>query len=306
MDGEFSMSRTITSKAKSCCGPACCEDEIASAVRDHRLTVEESPEQVKQLVKGQYTELALQAGTAEQKSCCGPFCCGDGSATVMADDYSSIEGYVPEADLGLGCGTPTEYAKIKPGEIVLDLGSGAGNDAFIVRSILGATGKVIGVDMTEAMVEKARRNNAKLGFQNVEFVLGDIESLPLASESVDVVLSNCVLNLVPNKKKAFSEIYRVLRPGGRFSIADIVTSGELPKKIRTAAEMYAGCIGGAMVKEDYLATVKAAGFKNVAVVKEKSITVSQETLRQYLDSAEVASFQDTGVGIISITVYGEK
>ncbi|HXG39257.1 MAG TPA: arsenite methyltransferase [Bacteroidota bacterium] len=300
------MSRTIPSTEKSCCGPPCCEDEVASAVNNHHSTVEESPDGVKQLVKGQYTEIAQKAGTEAQKSCCGPDCRGDGGVMVMADDYSNLDGYVPEADLGLGCGTPTDYAKIKPGETVLDLGSGAGNDVFIVRSILGETGKVIGVDMTEAMVERARQNNVRLGFQNVEFVLGDIESLPLASESVNVVLSNCVLNLVPNKEKAFSEIYRVLRPDGRFSISDIVTTGELPQKIRTAVEMYAGCIGGALVKEHYLATLEATGFKNVAVVKEKPIAIPEQTLRRYLDDAEITVYQNSRVGILSITVYGEK
>lgn len=296
------MTQTTASTGKSCCDSSCCESEPTPAA-NQRSTAEESSEQTKQLVKGQYTEIAQQA---ETKSCCGSSCCGDGSITVMADDYSKLEGYVPAADLGLGCGTPTEYAKIKPGETVLDLGSGAGNDAFIVRSILGETGRVIGVDMTEAMVEKARRNNAKLGFHNVEFILGDIESLPLASDSVDVVLSNCVLNLVPNKAKAFSEIYRVLRPGGRFSISDIVTTGELPQQIRAAAEMYTACIGGAMVKEDYLALIKAAGFKNVAVVEEKPIAVSEVTLRQYLGEAEFAGDLVPRVGILSITVYGEK
>lgn len=270
------------------------------------MMVEESPERVKQLVMRQYTEIAQKAGREAQKSCCGPACCGDGSVMIMADDYSKLEGYIPEADLGLGCGTPAEYAKIKPGETVLDLGSGAGNDVFIVRSILGETGKVIGVDMTEAMVERARQNNARLGFQNVEFVLGEIGSLPMASESVDVVLSNCVLNLVPDKVKAFAEIYRVLKRGGRFSISDIVTTGELPMKIRTAIEMYAGCIGGAMVKEHYLTTLKATGFKNVAVVKEKSIAIPEQTLRRYLEDAEIAAYQHSRVGILSVTIYGEK
>lgn len=300
------MSQTIPSTAQSYCGPKCREDEVVSAVVDDRSTIEESPELVKQLVKGQYTVIAHKAGTAGQKTCCGPSCSGDGNVTVMADDYSKLKGYVPEADLGLGCGTPTEFARITPGDTVLDLGSGAGNDAFIVRSILGETGTIIGVDITEAMVERARTNNAKRGFQNVEFVLGDIESLPLASESVDVVLSNCVLNLVPDKTKAFSEIYRVLKAGGRFSISDIVTSAELPKEIRVAAELYTDCIGGAMVKEEYLAVIKAAGFRNVAVVKEKRITLPTETLRQHLEDEEVRSFGNSGVAISSVTVYGEK
>lgn len=261
----------------------------------------ESPEKIKELVKEKYAEIVVKAGTLNQSSCCG-----DGSYSVFADDYSKMEGYNAEADLGLGCGSPTEFANIRPGDTVVDLGSGAGNDAFVVRSMVGETGKVIGVDMTEAMIEKARKNNLKLDFKNVEFVLGEIESLPLAANSVDIVISNCVLNLVPSKAKAFSEIYRVLKPGGQFSISDVVTSAELPEKIRTAAEMYAGCVAGAMVKKQYLEIIAATGFNNVAVVKEKRITLPDKTLRQYLDEAELADYKNSGEGIYSITVYGEK
>ncbi len=263
--------------------------------------VRESPEKIKELVKKKYAEIVVKADTLKQSSCCG-----DGSYSVFADDYSKMEGYNAEADLGLGCGSPTEFANIRPGDIVVDLGSGAGNDAFVVRSIVGETGKVIGVDMTKAMIEKARKNNAKLGFKNVEFVLGEIESLPLAANSVDVVISNCVLNLVPSKEKAFSEIYRVLKPGGHFSISDVVTSAELPEKIRTAAEMYAGCVAGAMVKKQYLEIIAATGFNNVAVKKEKRIVVPDDTLRHYLDEADLAGYKNSGGGIYSITVYGEK
>ncbi len=261
----------------------------------------ESEEKIKELVKEKYAEIVNKAGTQNQSSCCG-----DGSYSVFADDYSTLEGYNPDADLGLGCGTPTEFANIRQGDTVLDLGSGAGNDAFVARSIVGETGKVVGVDMTEAMIEKARKNNAKLGFKNVEFLLGEIESLPLAANSVNVVISNCVLNLVPNKGKAFSEIYRVLKSGGHFSISDVVTSGELPEKIRTAAEMYAGCVSGAMVKQSYLDSVSSSGFKNVAVREEKRIVVPDETLSKYLDEAELAAFKKSGQGIYSLTVHGEK
>jgi SAM-dependent methyltransferase len=177
-----------------------------------RSVVGESPDTIKERVKKKYAEIAFKAGTSKQISCCGDAtaCCGDGSYSVFADDYTKFTGYVREADLGLGCGSPIDNVEIKPGNTVLDLGSGAGNDVFVVRSILGETGTVIGVDMTEAMVEKARENNAKLGFQNVEFVLGEIENLPLEANSVDVVISNCVLNLVPDKARAFLEISRVL------------------------------------------------------------------------------------------------
>ncbi|HEY4612423.1 MAG TPA: arsenite methyltransferase [Bacteroidota bacterium] len=268
--------------------------------------VGDSPEKIKEMVKEKYGEIAVKANTKDAAGCCGPGCCGDATFSVIADDYTMLAGYNPDADLGLGCGVPTEYAKIKKGDTVLDLGSGAGNDAFIVRSAVGETGKVIGVDMTEAMVEKARKNNAKLGFQNIEFVLGEIENLPLAANSVDVVVSNCVLNLVPSKTKAYAEVYRVLKPGAHFSISDVVTSGELPEKIRSAAEMYAGCVAGAMVKQSYLDIIAKAGFKNVAVVKEKPTPVPDETLRQYLSEAELAEFKKSGQGIYSVTVYGEK
>ncbi|HEY5615663.1 MAG TPA: arsenite methyltransferase [Bacteroidota bacterium] len=271
-----------------------------------QYAVAETPEKIKELVKEKYGEIAVKAGTPEQSSCCGPLCCGDVEYSVFADDYTKLEGYNPDADLGLGCGVPTEFAKIEKGQTVVDLGSGAGNDAFVVRSIVGETGKVIGVDMTGAMVEKARQNNAKLGYKNVEFVLGEIESLPLPANSVDVVISNCVLNLVPDKSKAYSEIHRVLKPGAHFSISDVVTSGELPEKIRTAAEMYAGCVAGATQKQAYLDIIAKTGFKNVTVVKEKQVTVPDETLLQYLSEAELAEFKKSGSGIYSITVYGEK
>ncbi|MCI0706662.1 MAG: arsenite methyltransferase [Ignavibacteriae bacterium] len=273
--------------------------------------VGESPEKIKKMVKEKYGEIAVkapkgQAGTKDETGCCGPGCCGDGTYSVFQDDYSKLQGYNPDADLGLGCGVPTEFAKIEKGNTVVDLGSGAGNDAFVVRSVLGETGQVIGVDMTEQMVEKARQNTAKLGYKNVKFVLGEIENLPLGANSADVVISNCVLNLVPDKTRAYSEVYRVLKPGAHFSISDVVTSGELPEKIRTAAEMYAGCVAGAMKKEDYLGVIARTGFKNVSVVKEKPVAVPDETLRQYLSEAELTEYKQSGKGIYSITVYAEK
>jgi ubiquinone/menaquinone biosynthesis C-methylase UbiE len=304
---ERAINKPQESSGAPCCDLTLREQEEPFVAHTIRPTTQESPSKIKQLVREEYTKIAQQDGT---KSCCSTSCCGDENVAVMADEYSRFEGYVPEADLGLGCGTPVEFARIKPGETVLDLGSGAGNDAFIVRSLVGETGKVIGVDLTEAMIMKARQNNAKLGFQNVEFVLGDIELLPLPSESVEVVLSNCVLNLVPHKARAFSEIYRVLKPGGRFSISDIVATGELPEKIRTAAELYVGCVSGAIRKEDYLSIISKTGFRNVAVLREKRVNIPQETLGRYLDvsehASELHSVQEFGVPIVSITVYGEK
>lgn len=209
----------------------------------------ETVDQVKELVRQKYSEIALQDKESNQSSCCGSGCCTTEIYNIMADDYTQLEGYNPDADLGLGCGLPTEFAKIKKGDVVIDLGSGAGNDAFIARHETGETGKVIGIDFTPAMIEKARQNNETRGFNNVEFRQGDIENMPVTANTADVIVSNCVLNLVPNKDGVLKEIYRVLKPGGHFSISDIVLEGELPKEIKEAAEMYAGCIAGAIQKK---------------------------------------------------------
>src|SRR6478672_7244035 len=237
---------------------------------------------VKELVREKYSEIALQGKETNQSSCCGSGCCTTETDSIMADDYSELEGYNPDADLGLGCGLPTQFAKIKKGDTVIDLGSGAGNDAFIARHETGETGKVIGIDFTPAMIEKARRNTEVRGFNNVEFRQGDIENMPVTSNKADVIVSNCVLNLVPNKNKVFSEIYRVLKPGGHFSISDIVLEGELPKEIQQAAEMYAGCVAGAIQKHNYLDLIETTGFKNSTIQKDKPIIVPDDILLQYL------------------------
>jgi len=224
----------------------------------------------------------------------------------MADDYSDLEGYNPDADLGLGCGLPTQFAKIKSGDVVIDLGSGAGNDAFIARHETGETGKVIGIDFTPAMIERARQNTAVRGFSNVEFRQGDIEKMPVTANTADVVVSNCVLNLVPNKDGVMKEIFRVLKPGGHFSISDIVLEGELPKEIKEAAEMYAGCVAGAIQKQVYLDLVEANGFTNVTVQKDKAIIIPDDILKQHLSDEQLAAFKQSGTGIRSVTVYAEK
>jgi ubiquinone/menaquinone biosynthesis C-methylase UbiE len=224
----------------------------------------------------------------------------------MSDDYTALKGYNPDADLGLGCGLPTQFAQIKKGDVVIDLGSGAGNDCFIARSETGESGKVIGIDFTPAMLDKARMNAEKLGFQNVEFRQGDIEKMPVSSNSADVIVSNCVLNLVPNKDGVFKEIFRVLKHGGHFSISDIVLVGTLPQKIRQAAEMYAGCVAGAIQKQTYLELIKLNGFKNMVIQKEKIIVVPDDILSQYLSEQEINEFRLSGTGIFSITVYAEK
>lgn len=261
---------------------------------------------LKALVKEKYGEIADQSRADNAASCCGAGGCSTEVYNIMADDYTRLAGYNPDADLGLGCGLPTEFAKIKKADTVIDLGSGAGNDCFIARALTGENGKVIGIDFTERMIEKARTNAEKLGFNNVEFRFGDIEQMPVSANVADVVVSNCVLNLVPDKFNVLKEVYRVLKPGGHFSISDIVLEGELPSKLREAAEMYAGCVSGAIQKNVYLELIQAAGFKNVTVQKEKNILLPDDILRNYFSAEEIHSFRNSNAGIYSITVYAEK
>ena len=266
-----------------------------------------SSTEIKNLVREKYGSIANQSAGENPSGCCASTgCCGDGAYNIMADDYSKLEGYNPDADLALGCGLPTEFAQIKEGDIVVDLGSGAGNDAFVARRITGEKGKVIGIDFTEAMVSRARLNNEKLGFVNVEFRLGDIESMPMTSNYANVIVSNCVLNLVPNKHLAFSEIFRVLKPGGHFSISDIVLTGELPLKLKEAAEMYAGCVSGAVQKKDYFSIIAEAGFQNISVQKDKAIVIPDSILLNYLSEEEIQLLKQNETTISSITVYAEK
>lgn len=266
-------------------------------------------EDLKTMVREKYAQIAEQDKATNETSCCGAGGCGvplDGTYNIMTDSYESLKGYVAEADLGLGCGLPTEFARIRPGDVVLDLGSGAGNDCFVARAETGASGKVIGVDFTPAMIRRARENAERRGFHNVEFRQGDIEDLPVSDSSVDVVVSNCVLNLVPDKAKVFSEIMRVLRPGGHFSISDIVLLGELPEPLVRSAEMYAGCVSGAMQMGDYLEVARRAGFENLTVQKQKPILIPDEILLQHLSPAELEVFKRGKTGIFSITVFAKK
>ena len=262
--------------------------------------------ELKELVKEKYGEIAGQSRTQNASSCCGSGACSEEVYNLMADDYTQLKGYNPDADLGLGCGLPTEFAKIKKGDTVIDLGSGAGNDCFIARALTGETGKVIGIDFTDKMVEKARTNAEKLGYHNVEFRFGDIEKMPVSADVADVVVSNCVLNLVPNKFNVLKEVYRVLKPGGHFSISDIVLEGELPAQLKQAAEMYAGCVSGAIQKQVYLELITSTGFINVTVQKEKIITVPDDILLNYISKEDILSFKNSHIGIYSVTVYAEK
>ncbi|HOY30791.1 MAG TPA: arsenite methyltransferase [Bacteroidales bacterium] len=261
---------------------------------------------LKEIVKEKYGAIAEQSKENNDSSCCGTSGCCGVDYTVFSEKYDHLKGYNPDADLGLGCGLPTEFAQIKQGDTVVDLGSGAGNDCFIARELVGETGKVIGIDMTEAMIKKAKENTEKLGFKNVEFRLGDIEKMPLTSNVADVVVSNCVLNLVPDKEKAFKEIYRILKPGGHLSVSDVVLEGELPKSIKEEAEMYAGCVSGAIQIKDYLNIMEQAGLKNINIQKKKSITVPDEILLKYMNNAKLNEYKKSESGIYSITVYAEK
>ena len=262
--------------------------------------------QLKEIVRLKYSEIAQQSKEENAASCCGSGGCSTEVYNIMTDDYTGLEGYDPDADLGLGCGLPTQFAKISKGDVVIDLGSGAGNDCFIARAMTGETGKVIGIDFTPAMIEKARANAEKLGYNNVEFRQGDIEKMPVSTNVADVIVSNCVLNLVPDKEAVIKEIYRVLKPGAHFSISDIVLEGELPATIREAAEMYAGCVSGAIQKNTYLGFIGQTGFENITVQKEKKINIPDDILGKYLDAQELETFKQGSTGIYSITVYAEK
>ncbi len=259
-------------------------------------------EKLKEVVKKTYTD----AISNNEGCACSTTCCSPEQDVTFSESYSDIDGYSQDADYGLGCGIPAEFAKIEKGQTVLDLGSGAGNDVFVARSIVGETGKVIGVDMTEAMINKANENKQKLNYTNVDFLLGEIEDLPIKDNSIDVVVSNCVMNLVPDKTKAYSEVFRVLKPKSHFSISDIVLSGDLPVGIRNAAEMYAGCVSGALPKEEYVQAIKDAGFENIQIVKERQINLSDDILLKFISQEELAEYRKSESAILSITVYAEK
>ena len=262
--------------------------------------------ELKNLVREKYGQIARQEKEVNKSSCCGASCCSDEVYNIMTEEYTSLDGYNEDADLGLGCGLPTEFAQIKEGDTVLDLGSGAGNDCFVARHETGESGQVIGVDFTTDMIDQARKNTVKLGYENVEFRYGDIEDIPVKSSSVDVVVSNCVLNLLPDKTKIFGEIHRVLNAGGHFSISDIVLQGQLPDGLRNDAEMYAGCVSGAIQKDDYLDLISNAGFQDIQVQKEGVIDIPHDILTKYLSEEEIRIFNSGDLSILSVTVFGRK
>jgi len=259
-------------------------------------------DQMKDAVRRKYAQIA--SGTSE--SCCSPDAKDDLDVTMIGDEYDGVDGYLEDADLKLGCGIPTDVAGIETGDAVLDLGSGAGLDAFVARRITGETGRVDGVDFTPEMVKKARANADSLGYDNASFHEGDIEDLPLDADTYDVVISNCVLNLVPDKDAAFAEMHRVLRPGGHFCVSDVVTRGTLPDDVRRSAALYAGCIAGALPESDYLQRLRDAGFENVEVASEKTIDVPDDVLTEHADEDDVRAFRASGGALVSITVRGQK
>jgi len=271
---------------------------------------------LKALVREKYSEIAISSERRKTAGCCGPAGCCEpavGQQTghgvyfdILAESYEGIEGYQPDADLSLGCGIPIEFAGLKPGQFVLDLGSGAGNDIFVARSVVGETGRLTGLDFSEAMTRKARTNSEKMGYDNIDFITGDIEDMPLESARFDVVLSNCVLNLVPDKRTAFAEIFRVLKPGGHFSISDIVLKGTIPEPIQKAAEAYVGCVSGAMQKEEYLEIVRGSGFTDVTVRKEREIVIPQDWLIRLLGEEQASIIKANHFRVLSITINGSK
>ena len=269
--------------------------------------MKKTKDELKELVKEKYaTIVTSQSALFDAESCCGTNDCCQVDYSQFSEDYSALQGYMQDADLGLGCGLPTEFAQIHSGDTVLDLGSGAGNDCFIARELAGPTGKIIGVDMTPEMIRKARSHTDRLGFNNVEFRLGDIEDLPVGTETIDVVISNCVLNLVPEKVKAFKEMFRVVKQGGHFSVSDVVIRGNMPESIRDQAILYAGCISGAIQKEEYLAMISDAGFSGIEVQKSKPINLPDDLLSQFLTEQEWVDYRNGAFSLESITVYGEK
>lgn len=267
------------------------------------IALADDPAAIKTAVRRRYAEIALGGGACcggdGASTCCSPAaeggaattastCCDTGATLV---DYGELTAdIVAAADLGLGCGLPTRHADIQPGETVLDLGSGAGIDAFIAARAVGPAGRVIGVDFTPAMIERARANAESAGFANVAFRHGDVEDLPVDAGSVDLVLSNCVLNLVPDKARAFAEIHRVLRPGGRFVVSDVVSFGPVPAAVRQDMALWSGCIAGAMDRDAYLDLIRAARFGDVAVVA----------------STAYDAFRGDDHGLMSVTIRGVK
>lgn len=291
---------------------------------------------IKKLVRETYGRIALGSDAFQEKEtcstdvpcgCCGPVsqskdknrslhsCCTGGSTHISKTiGYSDEDlAQIPEgSDAGLGCGNPVALASLKEGEVVLDLGSGLGIDCFLASKIVGTSGKVIGVDMTPEMIEKARNHAEKDNYTNVEFRLGEIETLPVADNSVDVIISNCVINLVPHKERVFHEAYRVLKPGGRIMVSDIVLVKELPEFIQQSVEAYVGCLSGAILKGEYLEMIRNSGFINIDIQKETSLSVglvaNDPTAQAIMEYSHISREEAENIftSVLSMSVKGEK
>jgi len=271
--------------------------------------------EVKKVVREGYSKVAREANSccsASTASCCAPASSAESISTKIGYSQEELKRVPEGANLGLGCGNPIALASLKEGETVLDLGSGAGLDCFLAAKKVGAKGKVIGVDMTPEMIDKARGNAQKEDYENVEFRLGEIENLPVSNESVDIVISNCVINLSPDKKSVFQETLRVLKPGGRLMVSDIVLLKKLPDFIKNSPEAYVSCISGAMMKDEYLGTIKAAGFQDVRIVGKRSFPLEYVTdsavAKEAIEDAGLSrdELKDAVDSIASIQVYAEK
>ncbi len=271
-------------------------------------------EEIKKVVRERYAKIVKQ-----ESSCCGTIESSCGSSN-SGHEISKVIGYseeelkaVPEdSNLGLGCGNPVALASLREGEIVLDLGSGTGFDCFLAANKVGKNGRVIGVDMTPEMIEKARENARKGNYENVEFRLGDIENLPVADNSVDIVISNCVIVLSPDKRRVFSEAFRVLKPGGRLMISDIVLLRRLPNFLKNSIEAYIGCVSGAMIKDEYIREIKAAGFHDVKIINETSFAIehitSSQTISSIIDKFKMPpeKVKEIASSVLSVKVLGVR
>lgn len=269
---------------------------------------------IKKFVKSRYGEIAKKSGSccSQDSSCCSPQTTAEHISRSIGYSDAELKAIPEGANLGLGCGNPVALASLLEGETVLDLGSGTGFDCFLAANRVGKKGKIIGIDMTPEMIENARKNAEKGGYKNVEFRLGEIENLPLDAGAVDVIISNCVINLSPEKEKVFQEAFRVLKPGGRMMISDIVLLDDLPEPIKNSVPAYAGCIAGAMKKDQYIQSIKDAGFKRIEVLSEGSfpldLGLEDPMMKAIMEEAEIPAEQvlKMALSVVSIKICGYK